>query len=221
MPYLPNIPIATQTLKSSQPQILSNFQTSNSVYGVDHYDYTVTGTDLGHHKNVTMPVLVTPPTPSANQFTIYSKTVSGSSELFAKRDGFPTEYQLTSGGNINISAAAGYTPLARAVTLQATYNTGDRVNPTGYSIISSIGVASMVPNVAPNWQMTFTTPMASANYYVSIALGNWTSTTFGATTVSPFYFNRTVNSLFIQVPNLANLGAGPFTTEISVMIFGT
>lgn len=221
MPYLPNIPIASQTLKSSQPQILSNFQTSNSVYGVDHYDYTVTGTNLGHHKNVTMPVVVTPPTPSASQFTIYSKTVSGSSELFAKRDGSPTEFQLTSGGNINISSSAGYTPLAKAITLQLTYNSGDRVNPISYSAISNIGVASMLPNVAPNWEIVFTTPMASANYFVSVALGNWTSTTFGATTVSPFYFNRSTTGLFIQVPNVANLGAGPFTTEISVMIFGT
>jgi hypothetical protein len=216
MPYLPNIPIGPQTLMSSQPQIRDNFSVSNTVYGVDHYDFTVTGDNLGHHKNVTMPVSVTPPTPSANQFTIYSKTVSGSSELFAKRDGFPTEYQLTSGGSIT---AAG--TLTKAVLLQATYNSGDRVNPTGYSILSSVGVASMVPNVAPNWEITFTTPMASANYYVSVALANWTSTTFGATTVSPFYFNRTTTSLFIQVPNVANLGAGPFTTEISVMIFGT
>lgn len=56
--YLPNIPTAVQLQSVSQGQILTNFGVLNSSYGIDHYDYTVSGANTGFHNKVTTPAII-------------------------------------------------------------------------------------------------------------------------------------------------------------------
>lgn len=217
MPYLPNIPIATQTLKSSQPQILGNFQTLNSVYGVDHYDYTVTGANMGHHKNVTFNKTEPAPSPAAGYVSIYGKDVAGSSELFVKHDGSPTEYQLTSGGNTNITNSTGFTPISAKVTVQMDFPAVS-VNPT-ITILNQSNVASVVLSGSPNFLVTFTTPLSSAAYYPMISFG------LPQNVLSSAEAPSMLNTVPLTTSCLFHLPIDPghptaFTAYVNLLIFG-
>jgi hypothetical protein len=98
MTFDPNIPTNDQTIKSAQPQIRTNFQAQNAVYGSDHYAFDEANANLsGKHSKVTLPNQSPPPSTIAGELALYSKDVSGSSGLFYRRDADPTEYQITSG----------------------------------------------------------------------------------------------------------------------------
>jgi hypothetical protein len=102
MTYLPNNPVANQTLKSSQPQLQGNFQVIENIYNSEHFPFTESDPLLqGKHKHITLPASAVAPSPPANQLALYAKSVSGASELFLKRDNDPTEHQITIDGMIN------------------------------------------------------------------------------------------------------------------------
>ncbi len=50
--YLPNIPLASDDLSTSQADLLGNFQALNTIYGTDHYPFSDTSADQGFHKKV-------------------------------------------------------------------------------------------------------------------------------------------------------------------------
>jgi len=76
---------------------------------VDHYwplaSSAVSDLDAGKHRQITFQSPIATPTPQADEGLLYTKTVSDKSELvFIDEDG--DEIQLTSGGVLNLTAAA-------------------------------------------------------------------------------------------------------------------
>ncbi len=55
MTFLPNIPTINQNLDFSQSQLLTNNQALNTVYGIDHYEYSNGSVNAGFHNKVTTP----------------------------------------------------------------------------------------------------------------------------------------------------------------------
>lgn len=74
MSYLPLIPAATDDPSVSQSQIQTNFSLLNSVFGVDHVNYTA-GSNNGLHTKVTL-VTAGDPAQSVAGPELYAKSVS-------------------------------------------------------------------------------------------------------------------------------------------------
>lgn len=61
--FLPNIPQGTDFLDQSWIQLLSNNQSLDGIFGIDHYKFSDTTANQGFHNKVTTPVFVdNPPT---------------------------------------------------------------------------------------------------------------------------------------------------------------
>ena len=86
--YNNNVPVANQTIASSQPEINTNFASIQTLIDVNHNDF---GDALfGKHKFVEMPNQSSNPAGATNEMTLYSKQyTSGAttqSEAFVLRD---------------------------------------------------------------------------------------------------------------------------------------
>ena len=89
-------PLGTASVKANEATGANNTAHIETTLNVDHY-WTLTS--AGKHKQVTLPVSATAPTPAANDLTLYSKNTTGGSCLFMARDGSPLlSAQLTSAG---------------------------------------------------------------------------------------------------------------------------
>jgi len=123
MAYNNNIPQATDNLSQSQADLLANFAALDSQYGSsgDHVAFSAVSNN-GKHKKSTYVVQGSDPGSSATEAVVYSKTSSGSSELFLQRDAVATAIQLTK-GTVNIAGDAtgtskGHTFLPGGLLLQ-------------------------------------------------------------------------------------------------------
>lgn len=58
MSYNPNIPQPNDELSDSQPDILNNFGSSNTSFGIDHYPFSDLTVNNGKHNKVTTPLIV-------------------------------------------------------------------------------------------------------------------------------------------------------------------
>lgn len=158
-PFDDTFPTPSETLAASQPKFLSNNQTLANLFAREHEDLTdVSGNSVGKHKKVTLLGNLPVPVATASQLVLYDKITSGSSELWMKRDGFATEYQLTSGGYAYTNPTI--PNLKASVRFQAT---------TG-AISYAYNVSSVAYSAPQNYQINFTTALGSANYYPSIVL---------------------------------------------------
>jgi len=112
MSYTHNIPNSSDARAESQIQILSNFQTLNSVWSVNHTPLTSTESQ-GQHKVLTMRNQTVDPTTAANQVALYNKLVSSIPELFFRPASNGTPIQLTypsyTTGNPTVVVVAGPT----------------------------------------------------------------------------------------------------------------
>lgn len=85
MTYDPNVPTANQRPSVSQPIIQNNFQQLNNIFDEDHINYTAAA-DNGEHRKISLndPLAADPnlPDPKAS---LYTKTVSGDTELFFEK----------------------------------------------------------------------------------------------------------------------------------------
>jgi len=74
MPYLPNIPIGTDQLSVSQPQIQSNFTILQTAFDINHIDFDAA--NAGKHMYVELPVAAGNPIPpivfAAGEVALYS-----------------------------------------------------------------------------------------------------------------------------------------------------
>lgn len=75
--YTPNIPASSDRPSQSQGQILNNFQTLESTYGIDHYPFTDATVNQGKHKKVTFPAQASDPTTLAGELALFAKNVGG------------------------------------------------------------------------------------------------------------------------------------------------
>jgi hypothetical protein len=97
MPYNPNIPRTTDVPANSRPEIQQNFALIKQLIDVNHVTFGAAG--QGKHQKVAVPISAAAPATAANEIMLYSKTVSGHTQLFYRRDNVATERALTSTGN--------------------------------------------------------------------------------------------------------------------------
>jgi len=150
MTYNAGIPLATDLISNSQPQILANFDQLNTQFAVDHVAFnTGSGNGDGTHKKITFDNAPTEPTPSGTISNIFPLLVGSNQELFFKNAS--TEYngagkvQLTGASSLNTN---GYITLPNALIIQ--WGTGTW---SGSSATATITFPLMFPAHAWNVQM--------------------------------------------------------------------
>lgn len=97
MAYNPNIPLVTDYMVVSQPQIRSNFQTIFSVFSKNHVNLnsTTEGRSQGMHTVLTLREQIGDPVTTVDQVAIYAKSVTGVTNLFFRPSNNQTPIQLT------------------------------------------------------------------------------------------------------------------------------
>lgn len=94
--YSPNIPLSSDDPKVSQSQLNSNFSKINTDFNVDHQQFTASS-NSGLHKKITFQnVQVADPNLASPLASLYTKSVSGVTQLFFQNDnGAGDVFQLT------------------------------------------------------------------------------------------------------------------------------
>jgi len=97
MAYNPNIPLVTDYMVVSQPQIRSNFQTIFSVFSKNHVtlNSTTEGRSQGMHTVLTLREQTGDPVTTTAQIALYAKNVAGVTNLFFRPSNNQTPIQLT------------------------------------------------------------------------------------------------------------------------------
>lgn len=80
MAYNADIPQASDDPSQSQGQILANFQALNTFLSVNHVD--INDPTQGQHKFLQMPEQASAPSTAGNTGAVYTKEVSGATQLF-------------------------------------------------------------------------------------------------------------------------------------------
>ena len=112
--YTTGRPAGNLTPSQNRPSMQENNDSVNSILDIDLYGFN--DNNGGLHQKSTYVVQSPAPTSASGQLVEYSKTSSGSSELFFQRDGVATEIQLTRGG-VSVGAS-GYTFLPGGIIYQ-------------------------------------------------------------------------------------------------------
>lgn len=116
MSFNPNVPTGLVNLDVDYANVQNNFSSSNTSFGVNHVPFSV-ALNNGKHKFVEMPNGILPVGLAAGESTLYSKSVSGASQLFFTRDNSGIEIQLT-GPTTPVANTNGYTFLPGGILMQ-------------------------------------------------------------------------------------------------------
>lgn len=77
MAFTRNVPQSNELLSVSQPKLLDNFNSSDDVFGIDHYKFSNTTANLGFHQKVTSPDQNGHPASPLINPTIYGTSQAG------------------------------------------------------------------------------------------------------------------------------------------------
>jgi hypothetical protein len=165
MTYNPNIPQPSDNLSDSQNDLLNNFQTLDTSFAVNHYQFSNATANNGKHKFCEMPIGILPVGLSANEATIYGKSAVGLSpategNLWFTPDASGKEYQLTR----TISDGVSY-PKFGAATTGWTFLPGGLIMQYGTVTTISGGGTSNGTVIYP---ITFTSP--STAYSINLTV---------------------------------------------------
>ena len=128
--YNPNIPQSTDFLSDSQQDIQSNFQQLDTSFGLNHFPFSNVTANNGKHSYIEMVNEAALPVGLADEEgTLYTKKLSGESQMFYSPDDTSKEYQMTTvidaefatfGTNTNYSGTlnGGWTYLPGGLILQ-------------------------------------------------------------------------------------------------------
>lgn len=94
MAFNPNIPQPDDFQDESQTQLLANFQALKTLIDVNHE--TFGSANEGKHKYVTLPEQSSAPATSTNEMALYTKAVSGVTQMFLKNENSGSEVNFTS-----------------------------------------------------------------------------------------------------------------------------
>ena len=144
MTYDPNIPQATDEPSQSQPQILTNFNQANALFGANHnpFDF-VTVADRGKHTNVLFTQQAGDPATGLTEVAVYNKVIGGNNRLFFRQDNNGNVFQLT--GTTPVVGNPGRTFLAGGLLMQwNTANVNPGVNTINFPIPFSAPVLSVM-----------------------------------------------------------------------------
>ena len=197
MTYNQNIPQATDRIADSQPIILQNFQSLNTVYGSDHYPYDDGTTNATKHKHITLPdQAVAPgvaPTPAASNCAIYATTVAANTYPLFRKDGTTTDYQF-----MPIKAYALFTSM-------------NALNPTSIFTLPYANVSAITRIAAGIYQITFIDALPSVNYGAI-------TTIQGNVGVSSNLLRNTSNLTTSVTVTLTNSGGTPIDSGENLLV---
>lgn len=176
MAYTENIPQSGDNPSDSQPLILANFEAISSLVEVNHVGFN-TG-DSGKHNFMQMPEQGSAPTTAANEGALYTKEVSGATELFFRRESDGSELQLT---GAETSGANGFFEFPGGIKL--IWGTATTISvATDITIATSLttlysAVFTRTQATAPGTDMVFTAgnftaPTTLRVYRTSSVIGN-------------------------------------------------
>jgi len=143
MAFQSNIPQPTDELKTSQNDLLNNFQTLNTAWEINHYSFDLV--DQGKHKYVTLPEQGAAPVTAADEVAIYSKlsTLTATSELFVRKEGAGDEIEFTS----SASATPGWTRLPSGILIKWGASTANGATNIPFPVAATIPVFNNVYSV--------------------------------------------------------------------------
>lgn len=169
--YVGNTPQGTQTPAASYPQISANFQYLESFGDTDH-QFTANDSTAndGTHKKVTLNDQASDPSFTGSDSVLYSKDVSGTSQLFFRNSAGVSQL---SGGS---AATSGYTYLPAGILMQWGQATG--VYRTGATAVTFPIAFSAAP-----YSITYS--MFYPSYPGSYSVSNLIKT--GSITTTQFY----------------------------------
>jgi hypothetical protein len=94
MTYNPNIPQSGDFLSVSQGDLLTNFSQVDTLFGQDHEKFSA-GSNQGKHNQSTYLEQSSPPSTLANEGAVYTKDISGATQLFFRDESNGSEHQVT------------------------------------------------------------------------------------------------------------------------------
>lgn len=109
MPYNTTIPATGHSGAQDYQGMQQNFSQIQTSFSVDHEPLASGGGIDGKHKKVSLQIEGSDPGSTSSEMVLYSKTSSGSSELFLQRDSVATAIQLTK-GTVNITGNSATPP---------------------------------------------------------------------------------------------------------------
>ena len=151
MSYQSNVPLGTDAPSASAADFRNNFTQIFNIFGTNHEDFN-TG-DAGKHSFLQMPQQGAAPATALNEGGVYTKDVSGVTQLFYREESNGTERQLTGAFT---AASAGEVVIPGGLTMK-------------WGIATTSGTTLAV---------AYPAPFASATYNVQL-----TSNSAGATTI--------------------------------------
>ncbi len=154
MTFNPNIPQPTDDLSDSQGQILTNFSSCNTSFGVNHYAFSDVTANNGKHKFMQMPQQVAAPVTAGNELALVAIDQSGETELCYRKPTNGAVIQLT--GVDVVSTQNGTTFLPGGMILK--WGTFTYANSTSTVVTFPIAF----PNNCFSVQITVLSPPATA-----------------------------------------------------------
>ncbi len=162
MAFNANIPNANDKLSQSQAQIKANFQAIEPLFS------------QGIQPFVVLPVQGSAPATGALEVALYSKSVSGTPQLFMRQQSNGTEFDFTS----SLQASSGWARLPSGILLKWGNATPTRntLGTVTYNTGAGIPVFTAVFSVMAS--QTFSAGPSTGNLNVAVSAGNFTTTTF-------------------------------------------
>ena len=166
MPYNENIPQASDKLKNSQPQLLSNFQAIDTVVAVNHVTFDDPSGDQGKHKFVTFPRQSGDPVTLGTEINMYTKlnATTAKSEIYVK-NGVAAAVPITASAGPNGIGVVGFSYIASGLLMRwGSANSG-----AGSSVI--VNLTGLVPAINNIKSVQITALNANTSFWVTAVAG--------------------------------------------------
>lgn len=162
MAYNANIPQPSDSLSQSQADILANFQAIAPLF------------NQGIQQFIILPEQTSAPATNANEIALYSKDVSGSSQLFMRRESNGVELNFTS----SLQASSGWSRLPSGILIKwgSATPTRNTLGTVTYNTGGGIPVFTAVYSVMVS--QTFGAGPSTGDLNVAVSAGNFTTTNF-------------------------------------------
>lgn len=162
MAYNANIPQPSDSLSQSQADILANFQAIAPLF------------NQGIQQFIILPEQSAAPATSANEVALYSKDVSGVSQLFMRRESNGIELDFTS----SLQASSGWARLPSGILIKwgSATPTRNTLGTVTYNTSGTIPVFTAVYSVMVS--QTFGAGPSIGDLNVAVSAGNFTNTNF-------------------------------------------
>lgn len=191
-----NIPTASQRLKDSQSQLLTNFASLQTFLETNHVAFS--DGDSGKHKFLQLPEQVSAPTSAANEMALYTKEQGSASQLFVRRESDGTEINIT---NDVLKATDGYTRLPNGLIVKWGTKTVTRNTLSSELTFDTTVAYSSAPYIVIASQ-TFSAGPTESDLNTAVITGDYTTTGFKAyarAIDSPSTSTVTINYIAIGV----------------------